>query len=153
MPSKTLVRKSFSTRPLWPRKAVCIMSESERQLELRCRWKCCNLVHMDLGWNEKQRLWSKPVFRRRLPIFKNKSRQGPLRSPSLTLEIVNAKWETNLAINDCMEMNLIDFVHTYLCMWVVEIKQSVKPFPLSLSRRISSLFIMWSMWGTLRVMC
>lgn len=44
-------------------------------------------------------------------------------STSLTVEIEDAKWEINLAINDCMQMNLIDFMHAYVCMWAVEIKQ------------------------------
>lgn len=55
-------------------------------------------------------------------IFRKLAARG-LRSTSLTAEIMDAKREMNLTINDCMQMNLIDFMHTYVCMWVVEIKQ------------------------------
>lgn len=41
-----------------------------------------------------------------------------------------------------MQMNLIYFTHNYLCLWVEEIKHSsLKPSPLSDSRRISQAFV------------
>lgn len=41
-----------------------------------------------------------------------------------------------------MQMNLIYFTHNYLCLWVEEIKHSsLKPSPLSDSRRISRAFV------------
>lgn len=41
-----------------------------------------------------------------------------------------------------MQMNLIHFTHNYLCLWGIEIKHcSLRPSPLSDSRRISRAFV------------